>query len=77
LLERHPISVEIITQPSSRNKGNLKAWKIVFVIKDLIAVTTLHFLEVSWDGLWTPSGGLSQCHGHDFWFVCEVAFKCT
>ena len=36
LLERHPIPVEIITQPSSRNKRNLKAWKNVIVIKDLI-----------------------------------------
>ena len=27
LLERHPIPVEIITQPGTRNKWNLKAWK--------------------------------------------------
>ena len=31
-------------------------------------------LEVSWDGLWTPSFGLSQVHGHGTWLMCEVAF---
>ena len=36
LLERHPIPVEIITQPSLRNNRDLKAWKNVFDIKDLI-----------------------------------------
>jgi hypothetical protein len=30
-------------------------------------------LEVSWDGLWTLSFGLSQSHGHGSWLVCEVA----
>ena len=30
-------------------------------------------LEVCWDGLWTLSFGLSQCHGHGSWLVCEVA----
>ena len=30
-------------------------------------------LEVCWDGLWTLSLGLSQCHGHSSWLVCEVA----
>ena len=30
-------------------------------------------LEVSWDGLWTLSFGLSQFHGHGSWLVCEVA----
>ena len=30
-------------------------------------------LEVSWDGLWTLSFGLSQFHGHSSWLVCEVA----
>ena len=30
-------------------------------------------LEVSWDGLWTLSSGLSQFHGHGSWLVCEVA----
>ena len=32
-------------------------------------------LEVSWDGLWTLSFGLSQSHGHDSWLVCEVALS--
>ena len=32
-------------------------------------------LEVCWDGLWTLSFGLSQCHGHGSWFVCEVALS--
>ena len=31
--------------------------------------------EVSWDGLWTLSFGLSQFHGHGSWLVCEVALK--
>ena len=26
--------------------------------------------EVSWDGLWTLSFGLSQFHGHSSWLVC-------
>jgi hypothetical protein len=30
-------------------------------------------LEVSWNGLWTLSFGLSQFHGHNSWLVCEVA----
>ena len=30
-------------------------------------------LEVSWDGLWTLSFGLSHFHGHGSWLVCEVA----
>jgi hypothetical protein len=30
-------------------------------------------LEVSWDGLWTRSFGLSLCHGHGSWLVCEVS----
>jgi hypothetical protein len=30
-------------------------------------------LEVTWDGLWTLSSGLSQCYGHGSWLVCEVA----
>jgi hypothetical protein len=30
-------------------------------------------LEVSWDGLWALSFGLSRCHGHGSWLVCEVA----
>ncbi len=29
-------------------------------------------LEVSWDGLWTLSFGLSLFHRHDSWLVCEV-----
>ena len=41
---------------------------------------TLHYspwphcmiLEVSWDGLWTLSFRLSQCHGHGSWLVCET-----
>ena len=37
------------------------------------SVTTLHNLEVCWDGLWTLSFGLSQFHGHRSWVVCEVA----
>ena len=32
-------------------------------------------LEVCWDGLWTLSFGLSQCHGHGSWLVCEVALN--
>ena len=32
-------------------------------------------LEVSWDGLWTLSFGLSQFHGHGSWLMCEVALK--
>ena len=32
-------------------------------------------LEVSWDGLWTLSFGLSQVHGHGSWLVCEVAMS--
>ena len=32
-------------------------------------------LEVSWDGLWTLSFGLSQFHGHGSWLVCEVALS--
>ena len=42
LLERHPSPEEIMIQHDSRNKENLRAWNIVFVIKDLIAVTTPH-----------------------------------
>jgi hypothetical protein len=38
-------------------------------------VTTLHDLEVSWDGFWTLSFGLSQFHGHGSWLVCEVALR--
>jgi hypothetical protein len=34
-------------------------------------------LEVSWDGLWTLSFGLSQFHGHGSWLVCEVALVPT
>ena len=34
-------------------------------------------LEVSWDGLWTLSFGLSQFHGHGSWLVCEVALMTT
>ena len=32
-------------------------------------------LEVSWDGLWTLSFGLSQFHGHGSWLMCEVALN--
>jgi hypothetical protein len=32
-------------------------------------------LEVSWDGLWILSFGLSQSHGHGSWLVCEVALR--
>ena len=32
-------------------------------------------LEVSLDGLWTLSFGLSQCHCHGSWRVCEVALS--
>jgi hypothetical protein len=32
-------------------------------------------LEVTWDGLWTLSFGLSEFHGHRSWLVCEVALK--
>jgi hypothetical protein len=35
----------------------------------------MHGLEVSWDGLWTLSFGLSQSHGHGSWLVCEVALS--
>ena len=34
-------------------------------------------LEVSWNGLWTLSFGLSQFHGHGYWPVCEVALIST
>ena len=30
-------------------------------------------LEVSCDGLWTLSFGLSQFHGHGSWLMCDVA----
>ena len=33
-------------------------------------------LEVSWDGLWTLSFGLSL-HGHGSWLVGEVALRYT
>ena len=39
------------------------------------SVTTLHDLEVCWDGLWTLSFGLSQFHGHGSWLMCEVALS--
>ena len=32
-------------------------------------------LEVSWDGLWTLSFGLSQFHGHGSWLMCEVTLS--
>ena len=32
-------------------------------------------LEVSWDGLWTLSLGLSHFHAHSSWLVCEVALS--
>ena len=32
-------------------------------------------LEVSWDGLWTLSFGLSEFHGHDSWLMFEVALS--
>jgi hypothetical protein len=32
-------------------------------------------LEVSWDGLWTLSFGLSQFHGHGSWHINEVALR--
>ena len=32
-------------------------------------------LEVSWDGLWTLSLGLSQSHGHNSWLMCEVTLR--
>ena len=32
-------------------------------------------LEVSWDNLWTLSFGLSQCHGHGSWLMCEMALS--
>ena len=31
------------------------------------------FWRVCWDGLWTLSFRLSQCHGHGSWLACEVA----
>ena len=34
-------------------------------------------LEVSWDGLWTLSFGLSLFHGHGSWLVCEAALSYT
>ena len=33
------------------------------------------FSDVSWEGLWTLSFGLSQFHGHGSWLVCEVALN--
>jgi hypothetical protein len=38
-------------------------------------VTTLHDLEVFWDGLWSLSFGLSQFHGHFSCLMCEVALR--
>jgi hypothetical protein len=32
-------------------------------------------LEVSWDGRWILSFGLSQFHGHGSWLVYEVALN--
>ena len=32
-------------------------------------------LEVSWDGLWTLSFGLSQSHDHGSWLMCEVTLS--
>jgi hypothetical protein len=32
-------------------------------------------LEVSWDGLWTLSYGLSRFHVHISWLMCEVALS--
>ena len=32
-------------------------------------------LEVSWDGFWTLSFGLSQFHGHGSWLMCEVVLS--
>ena len=40
-------------------------------------VTTYMNLEVSWEGLWTISFGLSQFHGHSSWLMCEVALNNT
>ena len=42
-------------------------------------IMTSHYmiLEVSWDGVWTLSFGLSQLHGHGSWLVCEVALRWT
>ena len=34
-------------------------------------------LEVTKDGLWTRSFGLSQFHGHGSWLVCEVALSAS
>ena len=41
----------------------------------IIGSVTAHYmlLEVSLDGFWTQSFGLSQFHGHGSWLVCEVA----
>ena len=39
------------------------------------SVTTLHDLEVVWDGLGKLCFGLSQFHGHSSWLVCEVALS--
>jgi hypothetical protein len=32
-------------------------------------------LEVFWDNLWILSFELSQFHGHNSWFVCEVTLR--
>ena len=39
------------------------------------SVTNYMSLEVSWNGLWTLSFGLSQFHSQGSWLVCEVAQK--
>jgi hypothetical protein len=42
-----------------------------------VSMTTLHDLEVSWDGLWTLSLELSQLRGHGSWLVCDVVLNST
>ena len=34
------------------------------------SVSTLHDFGGGWDGIWTLSFGLSQCHSHGSWLVC-------
>ena len=51
------------------NSISLRAWS------RMTSHYTLMILEVFWDGLWTPSFGLSQFHSHGSWLMCDVALR--
>jgi hypothetical protein len=53
----------------------LRAWSCMTSHYTWGSVPHYMILEVSWDGLWTLSFGLSQFHGHGSWLVCEVALS--